>query len=55
MIRVKELISEHEVLTSEAFQSEDIDKARLVVAKMQYFVNIKEQLVKKEMEMGIIH
>ena len=55
MSRVKELISDHEVLTSKAFQSKDIDGARLVVAKMQYFVNIKDQLVIKETEMGIIH
>ncbi len=55
MSQVKELISDHEILTSKAFQSKDIDEARLVVAKMQYFVNIKDQLVKKETDMGIIH
>ena len=55
MSRVKELISDHEVFTSKAFQSNDIDGARLLVAKMQYFVNIKDQLVQKETEMGIIH
>ncbi len=55
MTRVKKIISEHEILTGEAFESKDIPEVRKVVGKMQYFVNLRDQLIKKETEMGIVH
>ena len=55
MSRVKEIISNHEVLTGEAFSKGDIAAAKKIVAKMSYFVNLRDQLVKKEMDLGIVH
>lgn len=55
MTRVRKIISEHEILTGEAFESKDIPEVRKVVGKMQYFVNLRDQLIKKETELGIIH
>jgi hypothetical protein len=55
MSRVKEIISDHEVLTGEAFNKGDIAAAKKIVAKMSYLVNLRDQLVKKEMDLGIVH
>jgi dihydrodipicolinate reductase len=55
MSRVKEIISDHEVLTREAFNKGDIAAAKNIVAKMSYLVNLRDQLVKKEMDLGIVH
>ena len=55
MTRVKKIITEHEILTGEAFETNDIPRVRQVVGKMQYFVNLRDQLIKKETEMGIVN
>jgi len=55
MTRVKKIIAEHEILTGEAFEANDIPRVRNVVGKMQYFVNLRDQLIKKETDMGIVH
>ena len=36
-------------------ESEDIEKARRITAHMQYYENLKKQLVKRETELGIVH
>ena len=55
MSRVKEMISDHEILTGKAFKAEDIVAAKKVVAKMSYYVNLRDQLIKKETELGIVN
>jgi hypothetical protein len=55
MTRVKKIIAEHEILTGEAFEANDIPRVRNVFGKMQYFVNLRDQLIKKETDMGIVH
>ena len=55
MLRVKEVISEHERLTSTAFAKDDVTGARKIVAKMQYFINLKDKLIIKETDLGIMH
>ena len=39
----------------EFLESEDIEKARRITAHMQYYENLKKQLVKRETELGIVH
>ena len=52
--RIIENIAKLESQTSAAFQQKDIDAARRVIAKLEYFVNLRDQLIKKETELGII-
>ena len=52
--RITENVIELESATSDAFRRRDVDAARKVVGKLQYYVNLRDQLIKKETELGII-
>ena len=53
---VRDVLQDYYNAVEEAFDTtEDIEKARNITAHMQYYENLKKQLVKRETELGIVH
>ena len=46
----KMILDEYIEDISKAFKAEDVDKARLLVAKMKYYSNIHDKITKREFE-----
>ena len=53
---VRDTLQEYYNAVEIAFdESKDIEEARRITSHMQYYENLKRQLVKRETELGIVH
>ena len=53
---VRDILEDYYNTVEFAFdESEDIIEARKITAHMQYYENLKRQLVKRETDLGIVH
>ena len=53
---VRDILQDYYNLVESAFDEiEDVEEARKITAHMQYYENLKKQIVKRETELGIVH
>ena len=53
---VRDILQDYYNSVESAFdEADDIEEARKICTHMQYYENLKKQIVKRETELGIVH
>jgi hypothetical protein len=48
------VLASYDVKVKEAFAAQNIQEAKKVISELQYFVNLKEKIIQKEIDMGVV-
>jgi len=58
VLRVKDgvtpILSSYDKRAKEAFDVLNIEEAKKIVSELQYYVNLKEKIIKKELDLGMV-
>lgn len=48
------VLGAYDIKVKAAFAAQNIQEAKKVISELQYFVNLKEKIIQKEMDNGIV-